>query len=128
MKPGAASAAPARTRSQFAAQNPVRCAVGKTKNRIVIPVGGPLREALDARRPEKPEGTILRNTFGEPWTSDGFKTSWGKAVVRAKLGAEDLHFHDLRGTAVTRLASCPLYRPGDCGHHRPQPARRRCDP
>jgi integrase len=74
------------------------------KKRVVIPVGAPLKVALDARQPEKPEGAILRNTFGEPWTSDGFRTSWGKAFDRAKLGDEDLHFHDLRGTAVTRLA------------------------
>jgi integrase len=74
------------------------------KKRVVIPVGTPLKVALDARQPEKPEGAILRNTFGEPWTSDGFRTSWGKAFDRAKLGDEDLHFHDLRGTAVTRLA------------------------
>jgi integrase len=46
----------------------------------------------------------LRNTFGEPWTSDGFRTSSGKAFDKAKLGDADLHFHDLRGTAVTRLA------------------------
>jgi integrase len=77
---------------------------GKKKKRIVIPVAGPLKAALDARRPDKAEGTILRNTFGESWTSDGFRSSWGKAFDRAKLGDEDLHFHDLRGTAVTRLA------------------------
>ena len=75
---------------------------GKPRNRVVIPVGMPLKLALDARRPEKAEGPILRNTFGEPWTSDGFRTSWGKAFDRAKL--DNLHFHDLRGTAVTRLA------------------------
>ena len=28
----------------------------------------------------------------------------GKAFGRAKLGDADLHFHDLRGTAVARLA------------------------
>jgi integrase len=77
---------------------------GKKQKRIVIPVGAPLKAALDARRPEKAEGAILRNTFGEPWTSDGFRASWGKAFERAKLGDADLHFHDLRGTAVTRLA------------------------
>jgi integrase len=77
---------------------------GKKKKRIVIPVGAPLKTVLDARRPEKAEGTILRNTFGDPWTSDGFRASWGKAFDRAKLGDVDLHFHDLRGTAVTRLA------------------------
>jgi integrase len=37
-----------------------------------------------------------------PWTEDGFRTSWGKAFDKTNLG--DLHFHDLRGTAVTRLA------------------------
>lgn len=77
---------------------------GKKKKRIVIPVGAPLKVVLDARRPERAEGTILRNTFGETWTSDGFRASWGTAFHRAKLGDEDLHFHDLRGTAVTRLA------------------------
>jgi integrase len=33
----------------------------------------------------------------------GIRTSWGKAFVKSEL-PEDLHFHDLRGTAVTRLA------------------------
>jgi integrase len=82
----------------------IRLRQGKSKRRVVVPVGPPLKTALDARRPEKAEGAILRNTLGEPWTTDGFKTSWGKAFDRAGLGDEDLHFHDLRGTAVTRLA------------------------
>jgi integrase len=77
---------------------------GKAKKRVVIPVGPALKAALDARRPTGADGPILRNTFGEPWTSDGFRTSWGKAFDRANLGDFDLHFHDLRGTAVTRLA------------------------
>jgi integrase len=77
---------------------------GKKKKRIAIPVGAPLKSALDACRPDNAEGAILRNTFGEPWTSDGFRASWGKAFDKAKLGDADLHFHDLRGTAVTRLA------------------------
>lgn len=74
------------------------------KKRLVIPVGAPLKAALDARRPAKADGAILRNTFGEPWTSDGFRTSWGKVFDRANLADADLHFHDLRGTAVTMLA------------------------
>lgn len=36
--------------------------------------------------------------------ADGSLTSWGKAFDRADFGDFDLHFHDLRGTAVTRLA------------------------
>jgi hypothetical protein len=59
---------------------------GKKKKRVVIPVADPLKAVLDARRPGKAEGTILRNTFGQPWTSDGFRASWGTAFDRAKLG------------------------------------------
>jgi hypothetical protein len=50
--------------------------------------------------PDNIPGTVS----GFAVTSDGFRASWGKAFDRAKLGDEDLHFHDLRGTAVTRLA------------------------
>jgi integrase len=82
----------------------LRLSQRKGRKRVVIPVGAPLKAMLDSRRPKKPEGAILRNTFGEPWTSDGFRTSWNKTFKRARLGDDDLHFHDLRGTAVTRLA------------------------
>ena len=30
--------------------------------------------------------------------------AWRQAVIKAGLGDANLHFHDLRGTAVTRLA------------------------
>ena len=46
---------------------------------------------------------ILTNAYGRPWTSDGFRASWGKTCIKAGL-ASDLHFHDLRGSAVVRLA------------------------
>jgi len=95
---------------------------GKKKKRIVVPVGAPLKVALDARRPENAEGTILRNTFGETWTGDGFRASWGKAFDRARLGDHDLHFHDLRGTAVTRLAlsGCTLAQIAAITGHSPR--------
>lgn len=38
----------------------------------------------------------------KPWTSDGFRTSWSKAC--AKAGITGRTFHDLRGSAVVRLA------------------------
>lgn len=92
-----AAASSRRTRSRPTPQ-------GKGRKRVVIPVGEPLKAMLDAHRPAKPEGTILGNSYGEAWTADGFRTSWGKTCERADLGGADLHFHDLRGTAVTRLA------------------------
>jgi integrase len=62
-----------------------------------------LKAALDAALKEKRSAvTILVNSFGRPWTEDGFRTSWDKAFRKTSL--KDLHFHDLRGTAVTRLA------------------------
>lgn len=86
----------------------IRLRQGKTRKRVTIPVGKPLKVALDAAREaatldgKNKSVTILNNSRRKPWTEDGFRASWGKAFERAKL--VDLHFHDLRGTAVTRLA------------------------
>src|SRR5437588_333797 len=68
--------------------------------RLVIPVGAPLKAALDAA--PKRSTIILTNSDGAPWTSDGFQASWRKACRRA--GVVGVTFHHLRGTAVTRLA------------------------
>lgn len=78
----------------------IRLRQGKTGVRIVIPVGAPLKAALDATPRRSP--VILTNMDGLPWTPDGFRSSWRKACIKA--GVVDLTFHDLRGTAVTRLA------------------------
>lgn len=45
---------------------------------------------------------MLVNSYGRPWTSDGFRTSWSKACGRADVSG--VTFHDLRGSAVVRLA------------------------
>jgi integrase len=72
----------------------------KTGARVVIPVGAPLKAALDAAPKKGP--IILTSSDGRPWTSDGFRASWRKACDRC--GVVGLTFNDLRGTAVTRLA------------------------
>ena len=65
-------------------------------------VGSPLKLALNEAAQARRSPVILLNSRGMPWTSDGFRTSWGKACAAA--GIVGLTFHDLRGTAVTRLA------------------------
>lgn len=70
--------------------------------RVTIPVGAPLKAALDEAAKRKKSPIILLNSDGRPWTQDGFRASWGKACDKA--GVVDVTFNDLRGTAVTRLA------------------------
>jgi integrase len=66
----------------------------------VIPVGAPLKAILNAT--PRRAVTILTTQAGLTWTADGFSASWRKAAIRA--GIRGLTFHDLRGTAVLRLA------------------------
>jgi integrase len=65
-------------------------------------VGAPLKAALDSAAKAKQSPLILVNLEGKPWTADGFRSSWRKACAVA--GIVGVSFHDLRGTAVTRLA------------------------
>jgi integrase len=78
----------------------IRLRQGKTGARVVVKVGAPLKAALDAA--VKRSTIILTNSDNKPWTSDGFRASWGKACKAA--GVVGVTFNDLRGTAVTRLA------------------------
>jgi integrase len=86
---------------------------GKRKKHVPVPVGKPLRLALDAAKARllrSVEGkdanalpsTILTTIRRKPWTGDGFRTSWRKACEKAEVVG--VTFHDLRGTAVVRLA------------------------
>jgi integrase len=78
----------------------VRLRQSKTRRVVVIPVSTYLKEFLN--RAQRRSTLILTNTRGLPWTSDGFRTSWSKLCAKAKI--EGLTFHDLRGSAVVRLA------------------------
>ena len=72
----------------------------KGKKRVAVPVHRDLKKMLD-RAPRR-STLILTTPTGLPWKSDWFRNRWREASVAA--GIKDLHFHDLRGTAVTMLA------------------------
>ena len=78
----------------------IRLKQNKTGVRVVIPVADPLKVLLNSEPRRSP--IILTQRHGKPWTADGFSSSWRKTANRAGIGG--LTFHDLRGTAVTRLA------------------------
>jgi len=78
----------------------IRLRQSKTGVRVVIPVAAPLKSLLDSTARRSP--LILTQRDGRPWTEEGFRSSWRKAVAKAKINGRT--FHDIRGTAVTRLA------------------------
>lgn len=79
----------------------IRLTQSKGKRRVIVPVGADLRDTLDTT---KRRATVICVTSrGTRWTGSGFSASFRKACEAA--GIEGLTFHDLRGTAVTRLAS-----------------------
>jgi integrase len=78
----------------------IRLRQSKTGARVVLPVGAPLKATLDAAKKNGP--LILTNSLRRPWTSHGFQASW--RIAATKAGIVGITFHDLRGTAVTRLA------------------------
>lgn len=53
-----------------------------------------LEEAKTAKRPR-----VLVNSFGQQWTSSGFRASWRSELRR--LGITGVTFHDLRGTGIS---------------------------
>ena len=71
---------------------------GKTGARIRIRPAGELEPILDgARKAERQR--ILVNSFGQNWTSSGFRASWRKELAR--LDIKGVTFHDLRGTGIS---------------------------
>jgi integrase len=78
-------------------------ATGKSRGRreAIIPLYDDLRKLLN--RIPKDSTTILTNSRRRPWTADGFGSSFDTAKKKAGIADKDLHFHDLRGTAVTKF-------------------------
>jgi integrase len=78
----------------------IRLRQSKTGARVVIPVTEDLRRCLEAA--PRRATTILTTSDGRPWKADNFRHHWRAATLAA--GCDGLTFHDLRGTAITRLA------------------------
>jgi integrase len=76
----------------------------KTGAEVVVPVSGPLKAILDATPRKSP--VMLVNQSGIPWSEDGFRVMWAKTCHKAKVANSrkgGVTFHDLRGTAATRM-------------------------
>jgi integrase len=78
----------------------IRLRQQKTGMPVVILVGTPLKAALDSAPRISP--IILTRADGRPWTGQRFRAAWRRVCKAA--GVSGVTFHDLRGTAITRLA------------------------
>ncbi|MEL6284585.1 MAG: tyrosine-type recombinase/integrase [Pseudomonadota bacterium] len=78
----------------------IRLRQSKTGARVRIPLGAPIKDILEVA--PKRAVTVLTNSKGQPWKASSFQTAWQRAMRNSNLSG--LTFHDLRGTAVTRLA------------------------
>jgi hypothetical protein len=71
--------------------------------RVTIPVGAPLKAALDTAAKAIYGPIILTSTDKKPWTAGGFRASWRKACAKARLLVlPTMTFGDGRDTARTR--------------------------
>jgi len=84
----------------------IRLRQGKTGRAVNIPVTRRLRAVLENTK--RTSTVILTDSRGRAWKPNTFRRMWGIATKKAKIA--DLTFHDLRGTAVTRLAEA------ECSH------------
>lgn len=69
---------------------------------VQTPCTRALRQMLDGM--ERRSAVILATQSGRPFTARYFSQQWGRAMAAAGMDDSPLHFHDLRGTAVTMLA------------------------
>jgi integrase len=80
---------------------------GKTKRRVQIPCTTTLKRMLDGL--DRDTNLVLTTKTKLPWKARYFKAQWEAATKAA--GITDLHFHDLRGTAITMLAEAGCSTP-----------------
>jgi integrase len=73
---------------------------GKGGKIVSVRCTAALRTVLDGMERRSP--LVLTTPTGRAWTKRYFNEHWNEAAVAA--GIAELHFHDLRGTAITMLA------------------------
>jgi integrase len=76
----------------------VRIRQGKTGAKVRVAAAADILPILRKAKEENRQ-RVLVNSFGQNWTSSGFRASWGKEMKR--LDIKGVTFHDLRGTAIT---------------------------
>lgn len=75
---------------------------GKGGTEVSVKCTAALKRLLDSMTQAKRGPLILTTATGRAWTKRYFAECWQEASDAA--GIMDLHFHDLRGTAITMLA------------------------
>jgi integrase len=70
----------------------------KTGTTVRMRVSPELKAMLDAM--PRRAITILTNSYGRPWKQSAFQSAFNRAMK--KSGIEGLHFHDLKGTFLSR--------------------------
>lgn len=94
---------------------------GKTGARVRVRPADEIMPLLDAAKATQRQ-RVLVNSYGQNWTSSGFRASLRREMKR--LGITGVRFHDLRGTAITyayangmeieRIAEISGHSKGEC--------------
>jgi integrase len=79
----------------------IRTGKSRQRREAIVPLYDDLRAVLD--RVPKVATTVLTSARRQPWTQSGLSSAVQRAKGAAKWNERDLHFHDLRGTAVTKF-------------------------
>lgn len=92
-------------RAEFYNGSAIRRFTAKRDVLVSTPVARPLKEALDCR-PFPTSESLCLNSRGQPWTLDGYQTSFFKEIRRLEtegIVGKGLTLHGLRHTVATEL-------------------------
>lgn len=75
-----------------------------TKVAVALPVYAlPPFAALMAELPQRTEFLLTTDGRKQRWSATNIRARWRREMGKIGLGGEDLHFHDIRGTAASRM-------------------------